>query len=97
MLYHSSETASVKRGRKEGTTSSHHSPYVLGDTHVTMDVNNGLQPREGKLISKSILSWDCSLQFDYMNADLLVIAGQNTAVNTFSGLVHTINARLAAF
>ena len=24
-----------------------------------------------------------------MNADLLVIAGQHTAVNTFSGLVHT--------
>ena len=24
-----------------------------------------------------------------MNMDLLVIAGQNTAVNTFSGLVHT--------
>jgi hypothetical protein len=89
LLYHSAGTASVKRGRKEGTTSSPHSPYVLGYTHVTMDVNNGLQTREGEQILKSVLSWDCSLKPDYMNLDLLVIAGQHTAVNTFSGLVHT--------
>ena len=50
LLYHSAETAPVKRGRKEGTTSSHHSPYVLGYTHVTMGVNNGLQLRKDALI-----------------------------------------------
>ena len=62
-----------------------------------MGVNNGLQTREGEQIPKGVLGWDCSLKPDYMNLDLLVIAGQHTAVNTFSGLVHTINARLAAF
>ena len=38
---------------------------------------------------KGILSSDCSLKFDYMKLDLLVIADQHAAVNTFSGLVHT--------
>ena len=35
------------------------------------------------------LSSDCSLQLDYMKSESLVIADQNAAVNTFSGLVHT--------
>ena len=52
LLYHSAETASVNRGRKEGTTSSPHSPYVLGYTHVTMDANNRMQPGDGKPIRK---------------------------------------------
>ena len=38
---------------------------------------------------KSVLSWDCSLQLDYMNVESLVIADQQAAVNTFPGLVHT--------
>ena len=32
-----------------------------------------------------------------MKSELLVIADQHAAVNTFSGLVHIINARLAAY
>ena len=32
---------------------------------------------------------DWSLQLDSMKSESLVIAGQNTAVNTFPGLVHT--------
>ncbi len=72
-----------------GTTSSHHSPYVLGYTHPTMDVHNGSRTRKGKLIPKSILSSDCGLQLAHMKSDLLVIADQQAAVNTFSGLVHT--------
>ncbi len=35
------------------------------------------------------LSSDWSLQPDSMKAELLVTAGQHTAVNTFPGLVHT--------
>ena len=34
-------------------------------------------------------SSDCRLQFAYMKSELLVIADQHAAVNTFPGLVHT--------
>ena len=38
---------------------------------------------------KSIPSSDWSLQLDFMKLELLVIADQHAAVNTFPGLVHT--------
>ena len=38
---------------------------------------------------KAGLSSDCSLQLDYMKMELLVMASQHIAVNTFPGLVHT--------
>ena len=38
---------------------------------------------------KTNLSSDCRLQLAYMKSELLVIANQNVAVNTFPGLVHT--------
>ena len=38
---------------------------------------------------KAILSSDCRLKLAYMKLELLVIANQNVAVNTFPGLVHT--------
>ena len=38
---------------------------------------------------KAGLSSDCSLQLDCVNAESLVIANQQVAVNTFPGLVHT--------
>ena len=75
--------------RKVGTTSNHHALYVLGYTRTTMAVNKEKQDREVEQISKNSLSSDCSLKFDCMKMELLVIAGQHTAVNTFSGLVHT--------
>ena len=34
-------------------------------------------------------SSDCRLKLAYMKLELLVIANQNVAVNTFPGLVHT--------
>ena len=43
-------------------------------------------------LSKSLkfrLSWDWSLQLDSMNSESVVIADQQAAVNTFSGLAHT--------
>ena len=38
---------------------------------------------------KDHLSSDCGLQPAHMKLELLVIADQNAAVNTFPGLVHT--------
>ncbi len=38
---------------------------------------------------KTDLSSDCRLKLAYMKLELLVIANQNVAVNTFPGLVHT--------
>ena len=38
---------------------------------------------------KSILSSDCRLKLACMKMELLVIANQHVAVNTFPGLVHT--------
>ena len=75
--------------RKVGTTSSHHGPYVLGYTRATMVDTEGSEVarRSGSL--KVYRSPDWSLQLDSMKSESLVIAGQNTAVNTFPGLVHT--------
>ena len=47
------------------------------------------QYREVEQITKLGLSSDCRLQLAYMKVELLVIANQNVAVNTFPGLVHT--------
>ena len=49
----------------------------------------GSQPARGSKSQKTDPSPDCSLQLDYMKLESLVIANQNVAVNTFSGLVHT--------
>ena len=51
---------------------------------------NGKRGREAEpILRKAGLSSDCRLQLACMNAELLVTAGQHTAVNTFPGLVHT--------
>ena len=70
-------------------TSNHHAPYDLGYTRTTMAINRGQRPSDGKRISKNSLSSDCRLQPACMKSELLVIADQHAAVNTFSGLVHT--------
>ncbi len=70
-------------------TSSQHGLYVQGYTHATMARTIG---REGASRSQSIRarrSSDCRLQLACMKSELLVTAGQHTAVNTFPGLVHT--------
>jgi hypothetical protein len=54
-----------------------------------MAVNKGKQDREVEQISKNGLSSDCRLQLACMKSELLVIADQHAAVNTFPGLVHT--------
>ena len=70
-------------------TSNHHAPYDLGYTRTTMAVNRGQRNREVEQISKNGLSSDCRLKLAYMKSELLVIANQHVAVNTFPGLVHT--------
>ena len=49
----------------------------------------GQRACERKLIPKSHLSSDCTLQLGCMKLESLVIANQQVAVNTFPGLVHT--------
>ena len=79
-----------------GTTSNHHALYDLGYTRTTMVVNRGKQYREVEQNSKSGLSSDCRLQLAYMKLELLVIADQHAAVNTFPGLVHTARHTMGA-
>ena len=69
--------------------SNHHAPYDLGYTRTTMAVNRGKQYSDEEQIPKNGLSSDCRLQLAYMKSELLVIADQHAAVNTFPGLVHT--------
>ena len=54
-----------------------------------MAINRGKQSREAEQIPKSRLSSDCRLKPACMKLELLVIADQHAAVNTFPGLVHT--------
>ena len=54
-----------------------------------MAVNNGKPNREVEQIPKNGLSSDCRLKLACMKLELLVIADQHAAVNTFPGLVHT--------
>ena len=70
-------------------TSNHHAPYVLGYTRNTMAANKEKQYREVEQNPKNDPSSDCRLQLAYMKLELLVIADQHAAVNTFPGLVHT--------
>ena len=77
------------RWRKVGTTSNHHAPYDLGYTRNTMVINRGKQSREAEQNPKNDLSSDRRLQPVCVKLELLVIADQHAAVNTFPGLVHT--------
>ena len=79
-----------------GTTSNHHAPYVPGYTRTTMAVNRGKQSREVEQTPKNGPSSDCRLQLAYMKLELLVIADQHAAVNTFPGLVHTARHTMGA-
>ena len=57
---------------------------------------NRMPSREVEPIPKTGLSSDCSLQFDCMKVESLVIADQQVAVNTFPGLVHTARQAMEA-
>ena len=70
-------------------TSSPHGPYVQGYTRATMGGTKGRKLVRASQSQKTVLSSDRSLQLDSVKLESLVIADQNAAVNTFSGLVHT--------
>ena len=69
--------------------SSQYGLYALGYTHATMGGTIGCNRVVWSQSFKAILSSDCRLKPACMKSELLVTAGQHTAVNTFSGLVHT--------
>ena len=75
--------------RKVGTTSNHHALYVLGYTRTTMAITKRSEIAIWSKTQKNSLSSDWRLKFAFMKLELLVMAGQHTAVNTFPGLVHT--------
>ena len=70
-------------------TSNHHAPYDLGYTRATMGTTKRRETARWSQTQKSTLSSDCGLQPAHMKLELLVIADQHAAVNTFPGLVHT--------
>ena len=77
-------------------TSNHHAPYDLGYTRTTMVINRGKQSGDAEQIPKSHLSSDRRLQLACVKLELLVIADQHAAVNTFPGLVHTARHTMRA-
>ena len=70
-------------------TSSPHGPYVQGYTRATMVGTTGSEAARWSESLQADLSSDCRLQLACMKSELLVIADQHAAVNTFPGLVHT--------
>ncbi len=70
-------------------TSSQHGPFAQGYTHATMARTMGRETARWSQSYKARRSSDCRLQLACMKSELLVTAGQHTAVNTFPGLVHT--------
>ena len=75
--------------RKVGMTSSPHGPYVWGYTRATMAGTEGCDAARRSESHKAGPSSDWRLQLASMKSELLVIADQHAAVNTFPGLVHT--------
>ncbi len=61
-----------------------------------MDTTTGCETARWSQSLKCILSSDWSLQLDSMKLELLVIADQHAAVNTFPGLVHTARQAMEA-
>ena len=64
-------------------------PLCVGLHTCYNGTHNRKQRGDSKQILKKCLSSDCTLQLEYMKLELLVIADQRAAVNTFPGLVHT--------
>ena len=77
-------------------TSNHHAPYDLGHTRTTMARNRGKQNSDVEQTPKMRLSSDRRLQLACVKSELLVIADQHAAVNTFPGLVHTARHTMGA-
>ena len=77
-------------------TSNQHALYALGDTRATMAGTEGSDPARGSKSQKAGPSSDRRLQFASAKSELLVIANQHVAVNTFPGFVHTARQTMRA-
>ncbi len=88
VLYVSRGTAGIKPEEGEDDVKSAWPLYPGLHTRYNGQ-HNRLRNREVEPIPKVGLSSDCRLQPACMKPELLVTAGQHTAVNTFPGLVHT--------
>ncbi len=65
-------------------------PLMTWATHVLQwPRQRAARAQAGANLKKSGHSSDCGLQPAHMKQELLVIANQHVAVNTFPGLVHT--------
>ena len=72
-------------------------PFMSWATHVLQWRSyRGKQDSDVEQTPKNILSSDCRLQPACMKMELLVIADQHAAVNTFPGLVHTARHTMGA-
>ena len=72
-------------------------PLMTWATHVLQwRSNRGKQDSDVEQTPKNVLSSDCRLQPACMKSELLVIADQHAAVNTFPGLVHTARHTMRA-
>src|SRR3989338_11092756 len=90
VLYVSHETAFVRK-RKVGTTSSQRGPLMPWATHMIQWVLQWVaKPRGGANPIKGTPSSDRRLKLASLKLELLVIADQNAAVNTFSNFALTI-------
>jgi hypothetical protein len=85
---HSSETAGDK-SEEGGDDVKSSCPLCPGLHTYYNGYYSGMRCRKAKRIPKNGPSSDCGLKPARMKSELLVIAGQHTAVNTFPGLVHT--------
>ena len=77
-------------------TSNQHGPYVQGYTRATMAGTMGCNTAMWSESQKASPSSDWSLKLDSMKLELLAIAHQHGAVNTFPGLVHTARQSMEA-
>ena len=92
LLYLSDETAFVRK-RKVGMTSSQRGPLMPWATHMIQWTRQRVaKPRGGANPIKRVLSSDRRLQLASLKLELLVIADQHAAVNTFSKFALTMKA-----
>ncbi len=86
----------LTKRRKVGMTSNHHALYDLGYTRTTMALNKEKQDREVEQNSETTSQFGLRLQLACTKSELLVVADQHAAVNTFPGLVHTARHTMRA-
>ncbi len=86
----------LTKRRKVGMTSNHHALYDLGYTRTTMAFNKEKQDREVEQNSKTTSQFRLQAATRLQKSELLVIADQHAAVNTFPGLVHTARHTMRA-